>query len=128
MAAAPIRQWGLTPAISSALPTPADVTFNSALIEELKRQNNYESPAETAKRSVIKSVLAIVRAHTDDEASDKRHYNSSTKSPSSSSRRYAGEKAFQKHRSRNLEAKYFHMVATGLGFTVLVSRAVAVRH
>lgn len=50
MAAPPIKQWGLTPAISSALPAPADVSLNSALIEELKRQNNYEKPAETAKR------------------------------------------------------------------------------
>jgi poly(A) polymerase len=50
MAAPSIKQWGLTPAISSALPTPADVSLNSALIEELKRQNNYENPAETAKR------------------------------------------------------------------------------
>lgn len=45
-----MKQWGLTPAISSTLPAPADVTLNSALVEELKRQNNYESPAETAKR------------------------------------------------------------------------------
>lgn len=52
MTAPPLRQWGLTPAISSALPTPADVSLNGALIEELKRQNNYESPAETAKRCV----------------------------------------------------------------------------
>jgi poly(A) polymerase len=50
MAAPPVKQWGLTPAISTALPTPADVALNSALVEELKRQNNYESPAETAKR------------------------------------------------------------------------------
>ena len=44
------KQWGVTPPISKALPTPADNAQNDALVAELKRQNNYEAPAETEKR------------------------------------------------------------------------------
>ena len=47
---APARQWGVTPAISTALPTPQDNTLNDALVAELKKQNNYEAPEETEKR------------------------------------------------------------------------------
>ena len=41
---------GLTPPISQSLPTPAELAANDALIEELKRQNNFESPEETEHR------------------------------------------------------------------------------
>lgn len=44
------RQWGVTPPISMALPTAAELAANDALIEELKRQNNFESHEETQKR------------------------------------------------------------------------------
>jgi poly(A) polymerase len=67
MAAQSVKQWGLTPPISSALPIPADVALNSALIEELKRQNNYESPAETAKRCVAVSAKSILTFEANDE-------------------------------------------------------------
>lgn len=84
MAAASVKQWGLTPAISTALPTPADVALNSALIEELKRQNNYESPAETTKRCVAESALAYRERKLTMDLPDKQHCNSFTKSPSNS--------------------------------------------
>jgi poly(A) polymerase len=50
MAAPPVRQWGVTPPISAALPTPDEVSANDDLISELKAQNNFESPTETEQR------------------------------------------------------------------------------
>lgn len=50
MAAPVVRQWGTTPAISQSLPSPEELKANEALIEELKRQNNFEGSEETAKR------------------------------------------------------------------------------
>ncbi|KAF9875656.1 poly polymerase [Colletotrichum karsti] len=44
------RAYGVTPPISTALPTDAENQAKEALIAELRRQNTYESPAETAKR------------------------------------------------------------------------------
>ena len=44
------RQWGVTPAISSALPTDMELAANDALVAELKRQNNFESIEETERR------------------------------------------------------------------------------
>lgn len=43
---------GVTPPISTALPNEVELLANEALLEELKRQNTFESPAETAKRQV----------------------------------------------------------------------------
>ena len=48
------RQWGLTPPISVTLPTEKELTLNDSLIAELKSQNNFESPEETERRSVVK--------------------------------------------------------------------------
>ena len=50
MAVPQARQWGVTPAISSALPTDTELAANDALIAELKRQNNFESVDQTEKR------------------------------------------------------------------------------
>ncbi len=50
MAMQSTRQWGVTPPISTALPTPVELAANDALIEELKRQNNFESPEDTQRR------------------------------------------------------------------------------
>ncbi|KAI9863370.1 MAG: polynucleotide adenylyltransferase [Trichoglossum hirsutum] len=47
------RQWGVTPPISAALPTEPEIAANNALLEELKRQNNFESKAESDKRVVV---------------------------------------------------------------------------
>ena len=49
------KALGVTPPLSTAPPTPAEFTANDDLITELKRQNNYESPEETAKRFVTLS-------------------------------------------------------------------------
>ena len=50
MATPPVRQWGVTPPISTLLPTPDEVKANYDLIAELKAQNNFESPVETEQR------------------------------------------------------------------------------
>jgi len=39
--------------LSQALPTDAEKHQSDALIEELRRQNNYESAADTKKRYVL---------------------------------------------------------------------------
>ncbi|PQE13180.1 Poly(A) polymerase protein [Rutstroemia sp. NJR-2017a BBW] len=54
---APTKQLGITPPLSTALPSDSEKQASAALIEELKRQNNYESAAETQKRSVVLQSL-----------------------------------------------------------------------
>ncbi|PYH69641.1 polynucleotide adenylyltransferase [Aspergillus vadensis CBS 113365] len=61
MAAPPVRQWGVTPPISTVLPTPDELAANDDLITELKVQNNFESPAETERR---KQVLQLIQRVT----------------------------------------------------------------
>ncbi|QSS65223.1 poly(A) polymerase Pap [Histoplasma capsulatum] len=61
MAAAPTRQWGVTPPVSNALPTPAEIAANDDLTTELKRQNNFEAPAETERR---KQTLQLIQRVT----------------------------------------------------------------
>jgi hypothetical protein len=43
-------QLGVTGPLSLALPSDADRRATEALVDELKRQNNYESATETNKR------------------------------------------------------------------------------
>ncbi|EEP82200.1 Poly(A) polymerase PAPalpha [Uncinocarpus reesii 1704] len=50
MASPQAKQWGVTPPISTVLPTPAELTENDNLIAELKHQNNFEAPSETERR------------------------------------------------------------------------------
>jgi len=52
MAAPPTRQWGVTPPISTVLPTQDELSANDDLIAELKAQNNFELPSETERRCV----------------------------------------------------------------------------
>jgi poly(A) polymerase len=40
----------MTGPLSEALPTPEENQMTDALVEELKRQNNYESATDTRKR------------------------------------------------------------------------------
>jgi len=44
------RQLGVTPPISMALPTPAEIEANNAMVEELRKQGIFESKEETDKR------------------------------------------------------------------------------
>lgn len=47
------QHLGVTAPLSTALPTESENLASNALIEELKRQNNYESAADTQKRYVL---------------------------------------------------------------------------
>jgi poly(A) polymerase len=62
MAAVPstTRQWGVTPPISTTLPTAQELSANDDLIAELKLQNNFESPAETERRKQVLQLLQRV--------------------------------------------------------------------
>ncbi|KAL4893804.1 Poly(A) polymerase central domain-containing protein [Aspergillus ambiguus] len=60
MATPPVRQWGVTPPISTVLPTSDELAANDDLIAELKLQNNFESPAETEQRKEVLKLLQRV--------------------------------------------------------------------
>ena len=47
------QQWGITPPVSTALPTDHELKLDKDLMDELKRQNNFESPEGTEKRKRI---------------------------------------------------------------------------
>ncbi|KAI9750173.1 MAG: hypothetical protein M4579_006585 [Chaenotheca gracillima] len=66
------RQWGVTPPISSALPTEAEIVANNALVEELKRQNNFETPEETQRRTTVLESLQRITTTFVREVSKKR--------------------------------------------------------
>lgn len=55
--AAATKQYGVSPPISTALPEQNDISKNAELIEELKRENNYETQDETKKRMATLSTL-----------------------------------------------------------------------
>jgi hypothetical protein len=57
MATPSAGQLGVTAPLSVALPTEAELQASAALVDELKRQNNYESPVETNKRYVSQSTI-----------------------------------------------------------------------
>ncbi|KAK8058953.1 hypothetical protein PG994_009401 [Apiospora phragmitis] len=57
------RSWGITPPVSTALPTPAETQASNALLEELKRQGTFESAEETNTR---KKVLADIQRIVDE--------------------------------------------------------------
>ena len=50
MAASGGRQWGVTPPISTALPTSDELAANDDLIAELKAQDNFEPPSDSERR------------------------------------------------------------------------------
>ncbi|TGJ84641.1 hypothetical protein E0Z10_g4092 [Xylaria hypoxylon] len=47
------KTWGITKPISSALPTPAESHSTTQLLEELRRQNTFETASETKKREKV---------------------------------------------------------------------------
>ncbi|ESZ93790.1 hypothetical protein SBOR_5819 [Sclerotinia borealis F-4128] len=57
MAAPASKQLGITPPLSTTLPTDAEKQATDALIEELTRENNFESRADTDKRTVVLASL-----------------------------------------------------------------------
>ena len=59
------KQYGITMPLSTNMPTDAENRSSNALIEELKKENNYESVADTQKRYVI-SILRAAPSTADD--------------------------------------------------------------
>jgi poly(A) polymerase len=57
-----LQQFGVTPAISRALPTDEELRLNNSLIFELRQQNNFEATEDTEKR---KKVLEQLQAITE---------------------------------------------------------------
>lgn len=53
------RQYGVTGPLSTALPTEAEKKQTDLLLDELRRENNFEEQAETNKRYV--SLLSTAR-------------------------------------------------------------------
>ncbi|ODQ61269.1 hypothetical protein WICANDRAFT_28713 [Wickerhamomyces anomalus NRRL Y-366-8] len=51
------KRYGVTDAISLAGPTPAENVLNDQLVQELKKQGNFESEAETKKRVEVLQLL-----------------------------------------------------------------------
>ncbi|KAI0019020.1 Poly(A) polymerase [Xylariomycetidae sp. FL0641] len=51
------KTWGITPPISTLLPTPAESQATNLLLEELRRQNTFESASETKKRQKLLDEL-----------------------------------------------------------------------
>lgn len=56
MATPGAKPLGVTAPLSEALPTESEIQASNSLIEELKRQNNYESAVDTNKRYVRRYV------------------------------------------------------------------------
>lgn len=54
------KQWGLTPPLSTTLPTEKDLTLNDALTQELRARDNYETPENTEKRRLVLQHLQNV--------------------------------------------------------------------
>ncbi|GJC86833.1 poly(A) polymerase pla1 [Colletotrichum liriopes] len=54
------RPLGVTPPISSALPTEAENHAMQTLIDELRRQNTFESPADTQKRQALSTTFFML--------------------------------------------------------------------
>jgi poly(A) polymerase len=52
------KQWGVSPPMSVALPERIDNEKTADLIEELKRENNYEGQEETKKRMATLGLLS----------------------------------------------------------------------
>ncbi|KAJ5359218.1 Poly(A) polymerase pla1 [Penicillium cataractarum] len=60
MAATGSRQWGVTPPISTVLPTQDELAANDDLIVELKAQNNFEPPSDSERRIQMLQLLQRV--------------------------------------------------------------------
>ncbi|RKF54058.1 Poly polymerase pla1 [Golovinomyces cichoracearum] len=60
MAAPGVKSFGVTAPLSVTPPTESENQASSALIEELKRQNNYENAIETANRQKVLNSLQLI--------------------------------------------------------------------
>lgn len=70
------RAYGVTPPISTALPTDREIQLNKALHVELRAQGTFETPAETEKRKeVIHHLERITNAFVKKAAQEKEPKN-----------------------------------------------------
>ena len=61
MASSGTKQYGITGPISEALPTAEENRKTDELLEELKKQNNFESAADTTKRYALRTLISYCR-------------------------------------------------------------------
>lgn len=98
MATPPARQWGVTPPISTILPTQDELAANDDLIAELKAQNNFELPSETERRCVTEieemDTGEASEQCADNESIESKFFSFSSASRSSSSRASVERKGF----------------------------------
>ncbi len=64
MATPESKPLGITAPLSTALPTESENQASNALIEELKKQDNYESHADTQKRYVMSAKCLYILCAT----------------------------------------------------------------
>jgi len=70
------QQFGVTPPISTALPTEKEKKLNDMLFKELKAQGTFESPIDTAKRrEVLASLQRITNEFVKRAAREKEPMN-----------------------------------------------------
>lgn len=68
------KQWGITPPVSTDLPTEHELKLNQDLMEELKRQNNFETPEGTEKRKrVLEHFQKVAKEFIKKVAKDKNY-------------------------------------------------------
>ncbi|KKA30351.1 hypothetical protein TD95_001041 [Thielaviopsis punctulata] len=69
------QQLGVTPPISTSLPTEEENRANTALLEELRAQGTFESPADTEKRHKVLASLQQICDEFVRRVAAKRHPN-----------------------------------------------------
>lgn len=117
--AASNRQWGVTPPISTSLPTPAELLANDTLIAELKRQNNFEGSDETDRR--LRVLHSSFELSADDVQSERIHFISYKRSQLSSLDMSASLGIYHRLQLTPPAEKYLPLAVIGLEFTDLVS-------
>lgn len=124
--AASNRQWGVTPPISTSLPTPAELLANDTLISELKRQNNFEGSDETERRlRVLPSWFDLL---ADVDESERIHFISYKKSQLNSLDMSASLGIYHRLQLTPLAEKSLHLAVTDLESMGLVSWLSSTHH
>lgn len=113
MATPPVRQWGVTPPISTVLPTKDEISANDDLISELKAQNNFEQPTETEQRCVGGFLGEEVNNGWSPEI-DKKYSSYYSALLSNSSKSSVVRRVFLQLRLKLLVVKSLHMEVIGL--------------
>ncbi len=68
------QQWGITPPVSTDLPNEHELKLQQELMDELKKQNNFESPEGTEKRKrVLEHFQKVTKEFIKKVAKDKNY-------------------------------------------------------